>query len=774
MMKKNYLIYLDILGFENLAEVISEKKGIESRKIRQDFINVIKERVESIEEKGKIIGKHYGKKDDWILVTDTIDNAFSVIYDILNHNTGYKDYERIPFEIAVGTGEFDNWARFEGEKLIVENEIIKFLKSYIVDYYRKWYKKNNDDQKIKSTFLIFTETAYEELDPLDKKKCQQISYDDNKVEVVFFAFNVDKISQIGKTFEFLEKIEYVGNIWYGRIDELYVPPIGFEDIANTLKEKRIVFITGTQEIGKTYTAVMLLWIYYKNGYEPKWIKGGEFVERVQVRKALENIRKELKPGCVLYFENPFGKTKYERREGLEREIWAIIDSVEHVKDVYVIITSREEIFKEFEKEKLSVRNLRDFENKLNIKKPSYDYERRSQIILKYAEEMKCKWYEDDKLKEFVLESIKHENILPTPLSMRDFAGATTNVKKEKEIIIKLEEKSNETAKAFTREIENMTNDKILFLSFPFISRYFEIPFVKAMYEDLVRELGLKEVWNFDTVFNWFKDDKINIKNKYIEFSHSSYSEALKYLLIEHNIYNELFIKILDKLSERDESAIHIALFIRDNFDILPENSRHELLLQLSEKKVCSQAIILALAENCHKISANLRNELFSKLIKKGVIRKLNVEDCSEEFECGDARIDKIPLSYYFENQEHTKAKVYCVEDKDKICSLIQFYEKKSYGYNELFLDIIASSQGETGYAQSLLKLILGIMFYDKFDFISGYIFDNKELIEMYQSIGFNIIETVEDPLYGTFHKIVLVNENKNNKESVIETIRDSI
>ena len=774
MMKKNYLIYLDILGFENLAEVISEKKGIESRKIRQDFINVIKERVESIEKKGKIIGKHYGKKDDWILVTETIDNVFSVIYDILNHNTGYKDYERIPFEIAVGTGEFDNWARFEGEKLIVENEIIEFLKSYIVDYYRKWYKEKNDGQKIKSTFLIFTKTAYEELEPLDKKKCQQISYKDNKVEVIFFAFNVDKISQRGKAFEFLEKIEYVGNIWYGRIDEIYVPPIGFEDIANTLKEKRIVFITGTQEIGKTYTSVMLLWIYYKNGYEPKWIKGGEFVERIQVRKALENIRNELNPGCVLYFEDPFGKTKYERREGLEREIGAIIDSVEHVKDVYVIITSRDEIFKEFEKEKLSIKNLRDFENKLNIKKPSYDHERRSQIILKYAEAMKCKWYEDDKLKEFVLESIKHENILPTPLSMRDFAGATTNVKTKKDIIIKLEEKSNETAKAFTREIENMTYDKILFLSFPFISIYFEIPFAKAMYEDLVKEFGLKEVWNFDKVFNWFKDDKIIIKNKYIEFSHSSYSEALKYLFIEHNIYNDFFIKILNNLSERDESAIHVALFIRDNFDILPENSRHELLLQLSEKNVCSDAITMALAENCHKISANLRGELFSKLIEKGIIRKINVEDCSKKFACGDSIIDKIPLSYYFKNQKHTKAKVYVVEDKDKICSIIQFYETEYYGYKGLFLDTIASSQGETGYAKSLLKLICNHMFYDDFDFIYLYIPTFKGLIEMYQSLGFNLIETVEDPNYGTLHKIVMVNENKNKKESVIETIRGSI
>jgi hypothetical protein len=41
----------------------------------------------------------------------------------------------------------------------------------------------------------------------------------------------------------------------------------------------------------------------------------------------------------------------------------------------VIATSREEVFKEFEKEKLSAKDLKEFKERLNIKKPSYDYKK---------------------------------------------------------------------------------------------------------------------------------------------------------------------------------------------------------------------------------------------------------------------------------------------------------------------------------------------------------------------------------------------------------------
>jgi len=377
MNEKKYLIYVDILGFESLAEEIEKERGIEAREVREKFIDVINESVKTIERGGRIIGKRYGESDDWLLLTDSLENVFESILEILDHHTPYKGYEKIPLEIAMGTGEYDKWARFDGKELIIEKSTIKFLKTKIIGYYHNWYKQKHNQKSPKSTFIVLTESAYRELEPLDRTICLKIEYKYNKANgkeeiITFFGADVNKVQQRGKVFEFLEKIGYAGSKLYGRIDEVYVPPLEYEEMARTLKEKRFAFITGTREYGKTYTAIRLMWEYYNSGYEPGWIKGGEPTERVKVREKLENIRAVLKPGHIIYFEDPFGRTKYERRDGLEREIGAIIDTVRQVEDVFVIITSREEVFKEFEKEKISAKELKEFEKKLNIKKPSYD------------------------------------------------------------------------------------------------------------------------------------------------------------------------------------------------------------------------------------------------------------------------------------------------------------------------------------------------------------------------------------------------------------------
>jgi len=109
MNRKKYFVYSDVLGFKELAREIAKEKGIDSRKVREDFLNVIKERVCAIERKGKVIGKCYGKKDDWLLVTDSLNKVFKNVTEILSHNTMYGGHERIPLEIAVGTAEFDKW-----------------------------------------------------------------------------------------------------------------------------------------------------------------------------------------------------------------------------------------------------------------------------------------------------------------------------------------------------------------------------------------------------------------------------------------------------------------------------------------------------------------------------------------------------------------------------------------------------------------------------------------------------------------------------------------
>ena len=175
MNERKYLILLDILGYEALAKEIAEKTRVDSRKVRDEFIDVINEKIEPIKRKGIIIGKYEGI-DDWTLVTDSLDNVFKGIFEILEHHTYYKDYRKIPLEIAIGTEYFDKWARFDGKKLTREDSTIQFIKEMlkrIINYYHKWYKRRYNESP-KSTFIVFTESAYNDLEPLDKKICKEI------------------------------------------------------------------------------------------------------------------------------------------------------------------------------------------------------------------------------------------------------------------------------------------------------------------------------------------------------------------------------------------------------------------------------------------------------------------------------------------------------------------------------------------------------------------------------------------------------------------------
>jgi len=148
----------------------------------------------------------------------------------------------------------------------------------------------------------------------------------------------------------------------------------------------------------------------------------------------------------------------------------------------------------------------------------------------------------------------------------------------------------------------MSDDKILFLSFLFISGHFDIDFVKATYQELVEELGLKDAWEFDRLLNWFKDDKIEIvDNKYIRFSHPSYTQSLKHILVEEDGYisqinKKIFSKLLLKLAEKDKATLAVAIVAKIIIDkIPPGEERNKLLLKLAEKKGAARMVANAVS-----------------------------------------------------------------------------------------------------------------------------------------------------------------------------------
>lgn len=499
-MNKKFLVYLDILGFEDVADEIERTENIRSERVRKDFfIDPIQKEIEKLKKEGKIIGRK-PIADNWILIIEGYENLFESIsnilrvdIDIINYIQNPKNnYGNIQFEIAIGSYEFDRWAELDGDEIICNDNTISYLKTYLINEYRDYYKKEFS-KRITESFVIATDSFIDEMNLrmikyFKKAELEYLSKKENKIKK-YYLLNKENILIEGKIADFLKEIGQTRSDFSGAlINRLYVPPDEIRKIEKKLVQDRIVFITGTAGYGKTYTALKLLWEWYNKGFTPKWIVGKEEKQRENVRDKLANIDAELKPRHIIYFEDPFGRTIYERRDDLKEKINNIIKSIENKSEVYAIITSRKDVFEQFEKESYSVEEIKKFEEQLNILKPSYNYEKRKEILEIWAEEKSCEWLNDEKLKMLIFESLIDEKILPTPLNIHDFVIASSRIKNDKELEKELNKYSKEGEKAFADEIIGLyysgRKDRVLFLSFIFISQNFDVNFIKKQYEDM--------------------------------------------------------------------------------------------------------------------------------------------------------------------------------------------------------------------------------------------------------------------------------------------------
>jgi hypothetical protein len=609
-MAKVYLIWLDILGFDNFCRQIAESRGLEPKKVRTDFIETINERIEEATSKQQIIGQKYGESDDWLLATNSLDLTLKTVGDILEHDTGYLAV-KIPLEIAIGAVNIDDLSSLQGSQLLSNQGTIDFLKTNIISFYHKWHELEFACSP-KKTFVVITEDVATEMEINLRNQSRKIIQKRTNDQIIFYSVEPILIQQQHKIMNFLEKIGRSNSKLYNRIDDLFIAPTEFEEIKASLKINHLVFITGTAEYGKTYTAVRLLWEYFLRGYEVVWIEGREQKERSEVRKRLEEIERELKPRHIIYFEDPFGKISYERAESLEREVGYIINCVKNIQDAYIVLTSREEVFKEFERENLSSIELQEFEKKLNIKKPSYDYYKRKEMLLKWAEAKNCIWLQNPCTTTVILSSLQNPKNLPTPLSIRDFAVTSSNLNDITSINQQLREKSVETVRSFAKELEYMSSEKFLFLLIPFVDA-FPITIARSEFNLIAKSLNIDDPNCFEETFSWFKDDKIDVKDDKIVFSHPSYNEAVRYSLAEkqQNVFarKNILSKLLNSLVCKQRSAISVAQFIRVNYDLLESNLVETITLQLTDMAQPPAESIYSLIENYDKLPIRIKEKI---------------------------------------------------------------------------------------------------------------------------------------------------------------------
>jgi len=139
MNEKKYLIYLDVLGFEALAKEIAEKTGFEEDVIRQNYLSdPLEKKIEELKREGIQISKGVSEiegSDNYVLIVDHIQTALELVGKLTTIRIPHNDYNFIPLEVGLGTKEIDEDIEV---KPINRKEIIKFLKSDIINPYRSY------------------------------------------------------------------------------------------------------------------------------------------------------------------------------------------------------------------------------------------------------------------------------------------------------------------------------------------------------------------------------------------------------------------------------------------------------------------------------------------------------------------------------------------------------------------------------------------------------------------------------------------------------------
>ena len=415
------------------------------------------------------------------------------------------------------------------------------------------------------TFILLTPEAYEELESLTSKTIAHKPYE----SADFYLLEQEEFERKLDVLEFLEKIGLERDV-YREIEELYVEPENYTEIEEILRKYNIVFIIGDAEMGKTYTAVKLLFEFYKRGYEPQYISIDEEMKQFIKEKS------EFEEKAV-YLEDPWGKVKFRRGESVAREIGDFIISVKK-KKCKIIITSREKVFKEFEKSKTTAEDLWQYVSNLKVNL-AYTHKELREMLKRYITVFEPEWSKKEKLRENVFRTVGEK--LKTPMSIDKMIRYTEDALDEDSLMLGIERASKETKIEFAMEIREMFNkgryDKIVFLCFPFIGVRIET--AKSSYNDCLKDLGYSlKADEFETLLEDFKEVEQLFGS--LRFIHPSYWEAFSHALIDNdrlsNICKKIFFNVSISLAKKDEVAPLIIWAVSPDFDKLLRDDKPSL------------------------------------------------------------------------------------------------------------------------------------------------------------------------------------------------------
>jgi hypothetical protein len=338
---------------------------------------------------------------------------------------------------------------------------------------------------------------------------------------------------------------------YKNLDTLYVKPTEYDDILSKLENEHVLFIIGEPHMGKTYTALYLLWEYYKNGYDTIHIRHDELVSLLHRHEDnLKDLLLELfapinQRSRIVHFDDPFGETSERRTDAFSNQLNTFLELANSYEHVRVVVTSRLNIFNEAIAESEIQTSLVDIEKTLRVH-TSYSRAVLLDILRRYMHFYKPTWANDATIVSELNDKLP--SMLPAPHNIEFFVSTSETLNSLESVLAHVEE-SKKMISALAGWMKHMSPHEQVFLMWVEICATASILFPGTIAAEIDIERAYKANLaylfaeglvpgiptmpfstakdKFETILLERREDGVGLK---FDFVHPSYHEAFWYAI----------------------------------------------------------------------------------------------------------------------------------------------------------------------------------------------------------------------------------------------------
>lgn len=425
---------------------------------------------------------------------------------------------------------------------------------------------------------------------------------------------------------------------YKNLTSLYVKPTEYNEICSKLEKDHVIFIIGEPHLGKTYTAIHLLWEYYQNGYETLHIRHDNLVTRLHENEGnLTNLLLSLlssKDGnpVIIHFDDPFGETMERRTDEFAKGLNDFLLLSKKYEHLRIIVTTRLNIFREALAEQ-DCQNIEGLEKDLRVH-TSYKSEVLVDILHRYTQFYKPLWSTDEKIVRELDEKLP--KMIPAPHNIEYFVRTSERLTSLEEVLQHVD-KSKEMVKALGEWIESLPAHEQIFLMWIEIQSSSNILFTidsasRINLEDAYREtlaFLYKKKYIFSIPLSSFSISKDKFEMILLEsreksselskfdFVHPSYHEAFWYAIkgkSRLHFWWETLKENLAEISEyRQRKLDRMQLRMIENYGTINRDLDKLLLISAESKDINEKAI--ALKHMMERIEVFAESHLFSSCVE---------------------------------------------------------------------------------------------------------------------------------------------------------------